>query len=80
MITKQNETHQALMQAFIKQGVMTTPISGHQQMKAQHLNPFNKKEMKVHWVHQWFIQVEAYMETNAPPSSLMDSITNPKVN
>jgi hypothetical protein len=28
MITKQNETHQTLMQAFIKQGVMTAPKSG----------------------------------------------------
>jgi hypothetical protein len=28
MITKQNETHQTLMQAFIKQGAMTAPTSG----------------------------------------------------
>jgi hypothetical protein len=32
-------------------------------MKAHYLNPFTEKKLKVQCVRQWFVQVEAFMET-----------------
>jgi len=57
-------TQQALMQVLVEKGMVSTVMNktSMKLINARYLSPFIGNEVKIKRVHEWVLQMDAYME------------------